>query len=198
MRLGHELVRDRFVEVWGVGGGFGFGPAGGGHVYWYCFEAVYEDTPLPEQPKQDFLRRYGGWFAPIPDLIEATDPERIAPALTYDRPPLRGWGRGLVTLLGDAAHPMKPNLGQGAAQALEDAVVLGECLSRSGAVEPALRDYERQRERRTAAVVRSSRQAVRAAELGSPLAARLRDGALRLLPDRLALAQQRRLLEFPF
>ena len=75
-RFDDERIRDRFVEVWGVGGGFGFGPAGTGRVYWYCFEAVPEGAPAPERPRDEFLRRYGAWFDPIPALIESTDPRR--------------------------------------------------------------------------------------------------------------------------
>jgi 2-polyprenyl-6-methoxyphenol hydroxylase-like FAD-dependent oxidoreductase len=191
-----ERVRDRFVEVWGVGGGFGFGPAGQDRVYWYCFEAVPEGTPPPERPRDEFLRRYGTWFDPIPALIESTEPDAIEPTFTYDRPPRRTWGRGRVTLLGDAAHPMKPNIGQGAAQALEDAVVLGACVSREGASEVALREYERRRIRRANAVVRASRRTGRAAEVRSPLAARLRDMLMKALPDRLTVAQLRGIANF--
>lgn len=191
-----DAVGDRFVEAWGIGGGFGFGPAGAGRVYWYCFETVAEDAPPRANPKAELLHRYGTWFDPVPRLIEATEPGAIEPTLTYDRRPRRTWGRGSVTLLGDAAHPMKPNLGQGAAQALEDAVVLGECLA--GAVDPdaALREYERRRVRRANAVVRASRQAGRVAEVRSATGARLRDALVRALPRRLALAQQRRIASF--
>jgi 2-polyprenyl-6-methoxyphenol hydroxylase-like FAD-dependent oxidoreductase len=191
-----ELVRDRFVEVWGVGGGFGFGPAGPGRVYWYCFERAPEGAPAPERPRDEFLRRYGSWFDPIPALIESTDPDAIEPTFTYDRPPRRTWGRGRVTLLGDAAHPMKPNIGQGAAQALEDAVVLGSCIAERADAEEALRAYERRRVRRANAVVRASRQAGRAAEVRSPIGARVRDAVMKALPDRLAIAQQRRIVDF--
>jgi 2-polyprenyl-6-methoxyphenol hydroxylase-like FAD-dependent oxidoreductase len=189
-------LAPRFVEVWGVGGGFGFGPAGDGCAYWYCFESVAEGAPAPERPKEEFLRRYGSWFDPIPALIESTDEAAIEPTFTYDRPPRTTWGRGRVTLLGDAAHPMKPNLGQGAAQALEDAVVLGSCLARANDAEAALRGYERLRIARANGVVRASRQAGRAAEVRSPLAARLRDVAFRLAPTALTVAQQRRLMQF--
>jgi 2-polyprenyl-6-methoxyphenol hydroxylase-like FAD-dependent oxidoreductase len=195
-RFDDERIGDRFVEVWGVGGGFGFGPAGSGRAYWYCFEIVPEGAPQPEQPRADFLRRYGGWFDPIPALIESTEQDAIEPTFTYDRPPRRIWGRGRVTLLGDAAHPMKPNIGQGAAQALEDAVVLGSCAAKGDDLEQALRAYERRRIRRANAVVRASRQAGRAAEVRSQFGARLRDGVMKMLPDRLAVAQQRRIAEF--
>jgi 2-polyprenyl-6-methoxyphenol hydroxylase-like FAD-dependent oxidoreductase len=195
-RFADERVRDRFVEVWGVGGGFGFGPAGRGRVYWYCFEAVPEGAPAPERPKDEFLRRYGTWFDPIPALIESTDEEAIEPTFTYDRPPRRTWGRGRVTLLGDAAHPMKPNIGQGAAQALEDAVVLGSCAAESDDPERVLRAYERRRIRRANAAVRASRQAGHVAEVRSHRGARMRDVVMKALPDRLAIAQQRKLAEF--
>jgi 2-polyprenyl-6-methoxyphenol hydroxylase-like FAD-dependent oxidoreductase len=195
-RFDDPRTRDRFVEVWGVGGGFGFGPAGAGNVYWYCFEAVTEGAPAPERPREEFLRRYGAWFDPIPALIASTEQDAIEPTFTYDRPPRRTWGRGRVTLLGDAAHPMKPNIGQGAAQALEDAVVLGLCVAEGTDPEQALRAYERRRIRRANAVVRASRQAGWAAEVRSQLGARVRDAFMKALPDRLAIVQQRRIAEF--
>jgi 2-polyprenyl-6-methoxyphenol hydroxylase-like FAD-dependent oxidoreductase len=81
-RFDDERVRDRFVEVWGVGGGFGFGPAGTDCVYWYCFEAVPESARPPERPREEFLGRYGAWFDPIPALIESTDGDAIEPTFT--------------------------------------------------------------------------------------------------------------------
>jgi 2-polyprenyl-6-methoxyphenol hydroxylase-like FAD-dependent oxidoreductase len=190
------LIGDRFVEIWGVGGGFGFGPAGHGRVYWYCFESVPEGARAPEQPREEFLRRYGTWFDPVPALIQATESEAIEPTFTYDRRPRRSWGRGRLTLLGDAAHPMKPNIGQGAAQALEDAVVLGICAAERREPEEILREYERRRIRRANAAVRASRRTGRTAEVRSRMAARVRDAAMKTLPDGLTVAQLRRMLEF--
>jgi 2-polyprenyl-6-methoxyphenol hydroxylase-like FAD-dependent oxidoreductase len=187
---------DRFVELWGVGGGFGFGfgPAGDGVVYWYCFERVAEGAPSPPDPLAEFRRRYSGWPPPIAALVDATDPADVYEAFTYDRPPARRWGHGRVTLLGDAAHAMKPNLGQGAAQALEDAAVLGIVLADVSDPVAALREYERRRIKRANGVVRASRQAAAVAELTNLHAARARDCLLRTLPDRLLLARQRTLV----
>src|SRR4051794_34840734 len=67
------------------------------------------------------------------------------------------WSVGRITLLGDAAHPMTPNLGQGACQALEDAVALADCLDSTTDLGAALHDYEQRRIARTSQIVRRSR-----------------------------------------
>ena len=64
----------------------------------------------------------------------------------------------MVTLLGDAAHPLLPHTGQGAAQTIVDAVTLGEALTGDGDVERALRTYERERRARTVALLRQGRR----------------------------------------
>ena len=189
-----DFAIDRFVEVWGLGGGFGYGPVGQGVVYWYCFERVAEGAPSPPDALAEFRRRYAGWPAPIAALIEATDPSDVHEAFTYDRPPSRRWGAGRVTLLGDAAHAMKPNIGQGGAMALEDAAVLGDALAAVADPVAALRAYERRRITRANRVVRASRQAASLAELSHPLAARARNTFVRALPDRLLLARVRALV----
>src|SRR5258708_4725185 len=67
----------------------------------------------------------------------------------YDLPPLPRWTAGRVTLLGDAAHPCTPNLGQGGGMALEDGLVLARCVSTERSIESALGRYELLRRRRT-------------------------------------------------
>ena len=95
-----------------------------------------------------------------------------------------------MTLLGDAAHPMTPDLGQGACQAIEDAVELARCLGhRETGATAALGLYEARRIRRTAWIVRGSRRTGRIAQLKNPLVCRLRDAALRALPLRLQMKQ---------
>jgi salicylate hydroxylase len=112
-----------------------------------------------------------GWNAPgdVAKFPSACDhwselPQRaIAAAKKFsrwalaDRAPLRTWGEGRATLLGDAAHPMLPFLAQGAGAALEDAVALGRHLKHRADVAAALRAYEAERAPRTARLQRAAR-----------------------------------------
>jgi len=100
----------------------------------------------------------------------------------FDRDPLPFWGRGVVTLLGDAAHPVLPHTGQGAAQAMVDAVALGRALGKNGNVDDALRAYERDRRGKTAALVAQGRRTARIMGTTNPVACWLREVAVRLAP----------------
>jgi 2-polyprenyl-6-methoxyphenol hydroxylase-like FAD-dependent oxidoreductase len=182
-------------ESWGRGARFGCAHIGGGRIYWFATanapEGKRDGSPgSPGGPKATLLRRFGTWHSPIGHLIEATDEDAILRTDIYDREPLgERWGRGKVTLLGDAAHPMTPDLGQGAAQAAEDAVVLARCLQESGPTADALRRYERLRSARAAMVVRRSRRLGRIAQLENPLLCLLRDRALTMIPPKAQLKQ---------
>ena len=191
----HSALEGTFTETWGPRLLFGTVPIGGGRVYWYVSERAPEDTPLSASPKAEFGRRFADWHEPIPAVIAATDEAALSRTFIYDLPPLRRWGSGRATLVGDAAHPMVPNLGQGAAQALEDAVVLGDELGRATDDEAALRRYEARRRKRAARVVKQSRQAGQTAQVNSPLARALRNTLIRAVPERILLAQQRKLYE---
>jgi 2-polyprenyl-6-methoxyphenol hydroxylase-like FAD-dependent oxidoreductase len=107
---------------------------------------------------------------------------------------IRSWGAGRITLLGDAAHPMTPNLGQGACQALEDAVVLSQCLAAQTDVPAALRSYEHQRIPRANELVNRSRQVGAIGQVESRVAVRLRDAFFRRLSPRLQMNQLARII----
>jgi 2-polyprenyl-6-methoxyphenol hydroxylase-like FAD-dependent oxidoreductase len=134
------------------------------------------------------VERFGNWAEPIPALIAGTEEAAILRSDIYDRPPARRWSQGRLTLVGDAAHPMTPNMGQGACQALEDAIALGESLKRASDLTGAFELYERRRRRRRAnRVVAMSRQASRGVQIDNPLLCVIRDGFANLLPRRVLL-----------
>jgi 2-polyprenyl-6-methoxyphenol hydroxylase-like FAD-dependent oxidoreductase len=99
-------------------------------------------------PKPSLLEHFADFCDPAKPLIEATHQKAIIRNDVCDRPPTDTWGQGRVTLLGDAAHAMTFAVGQGAAQAFEDAVVLADSLGAGGGVEEGLRAYEQRRIKR--------------------------------------------------
>ena len=105
----------------------------------------------------------------------------------FDRDPIPFWGTGPVTLLGDAAHPVLPHTGQGAAQAMVDAVTLGRALTGHVDVEPALRAYEQERLAKTAALVRQGRRTARVMRTMNPAACYMREIVVRLIPGKAIL-----------
>jgi 2-polyprenyl-6-methoxyphenol hydroxylase-like FAD-dependent oxidoreductase len=122
-------------------------------------------------------------------FVAATRVEDMRLDELFDRPPLAEWGRGPVTLLGDAAHPMLPHAGQGAAQALEDAATLADALAAADDIPSALRRYEATRSPRTRAITALARRNARFGSIDNALACRVRDLLLRFIPDALLVKQ---------
>ena len=110
---------------------------------------------------EDALGDFAGWNTVVRRLIaeaaDASDRAELYRWALYDRDPLPRWGEGPVTMLGDAAHPMLPFMGQGACQAIEDAAVLAACLRRLPDPVQALRYYEDLRRERTARIQLAAR-----------------------------------------
>ncbi len=186
-------------EFWGCGARFGIAPLSAGRVYWFaCKNAPEGERDKPGERKQELLDIFGQWTKPIPALLAATEAGAILRNDIYDRVPLKKWSVGRVTLLGDAAHPMTPNLGQGACQAIEDAVVLGECLQKPGGVAMALHEYEERRIARTGAIVQRSWQIGRVGQWANPLACWIRNKGVKLMPSDLQLKQLEPILGYEF
>ena len=117
------------TNIWGRGLRFmSFRIDAGDLVYWDAIVAHGAADHAGESPQEMLLRRFDGWHAPVAELIAMTPEATIAPIEVADQRPAAQWGAGRVTLLGDAAHPMTFNLGQGACQALEDTVVLADAI----------------------------------------------------------------------
>lgn len=174
------------IELHGRGKRFGLGPVGKGRLGWWATANVTNSDNL--------MRLFDGWFRPVLQLIEATPSSSILKTAAFDRPATRNWGRGRMTLLGDAIHPTTPNLGQGGCLAMEDAMVLARCFEKYDATEEALRKYERARHKRTSAVSTYSRFYGSVGQWENVWARALRRTTLSLVPETLA----RRLMQIVF
>jgi 2-polyprenyl-6-methoxyphenol hydroxylase-like FAD-dependent oxidoreductase len=181
-------------EYWGRGEVFGVAPLSRRRVYWFAAHRAELAGDAGEDRLAGLLARHGSWAEPIPRLLAATRPEALLRHELFDRTPIDAWGRDAVTLLGDAAHPMLPFLGQGACCALEDAVALGAALRDAEDPRAALRAYERDRAPRARRVVDGSRAAARIALASSPLVTRIRDAAMALVPAGVRLRQLDRII----
>ena len=150
---GAAIPQDTNSETWGHGHRVGILNTGAGRFTWYATANVPNTHTAS---KTNLVRMFDGWHDPIPDLIAATPAESILQHGAYDLRPLRRWTAGRATLLGDAAHPCTPNLGQGGCMALEDAFALAKCIRRESRIEEALYRYESLRRARTRHVQRRS------------------------------------------
>jgi 2-polyprenyl-6-methoxyphenol hydroxylase-like FAD-dependent oxidoreductase len=175
-------------ETWGSGARVAVHHCGPGRLFWYATrnlpEGGVDSVAGRKADVQDVIQ---SWHSPIPAVIEATPGAAILRNDIVDRIPLVNWSRGRVTLLGDAAHPTTPNLGQGACQAIEDAVSLAASLASSGHVETALRRYEQMRQPRTAAITKDSWRFGSVGQWESSLGCRVRNRLARWMPNALSL-----------
>lgn len=189
-----DHARVRPGESWGRGRRFGQIPMSGGRVYWFATDNAPAGALAADSEKAELRRLFRGWHDPIEALIEATDDRAILRNDIYDRPPSTHWGDGRITLSGDAAHPMTPNLGQGACQAIEDAVALARCLSPGADVVKALRAYETTRIKRANEIVVASRRVGAMGQLANPIAVAARDTLMKLIGGRLQARAMRAIL----
>jgi 2-polyprenyl-6-methoxyphenol hydroxylase-like FAD-dependent oxidoreductase len=168
-----------FRVLWGRGARFLFYRIGLEEVYWEgTFAAPAGGGEPANQRGQAVLERFRGWAAPVEAIVQATESAAITRADMYDRPTSKQWGEGRVTPIGDAAHAMTNALGQGANQAIEDAIVLGRCLGDEADPVAGLRAYEAERIPRTTKFASMSWSLARASRLHNPLACAARNAGL--------------------
>jgi 2-polyprenyl-6-methoxyphenol hydroxylase-like FAD-dependent oxidoreductase len=157
--------------------------AGSDAVYWYV-SLLSDEFPAEISSAETMLAKRLHEFDPtFQAIIAGTKQDDMRYDKLFERDPLPRWGVGRITLLGDAAHPLLPHTGQGAAQALEDAVALGLVLSGSEDVEKALCRYEKVRIPRTRKFVKLGPRIARVTTTRNILIQSLRTLAIRLVPS---------------
>ena len=170
-------------ETWGGDCRFGFSHVAPGKVYWFA------PRVSPAGGKAFRIEEsYGNFPSPIPRLIAATNPEEITRTDISDFSPIPTWHSGHVVLLGDAAHAMTPNLGQGGAQAIEDAVVLTKCVAATS-LERAFLRYEEVRRPKAVRIVKLAWTLGQMAHWRNPVAQTVRNLAMHCTPDWISAKQ---------
>ncbi|WP_329406088.1 FAD-dependent monooxygenase [Nocardia vinacea] len=195
----HPAVpRGYSAHYWGTGMRFGIHDIGHGRVYWWGTMTMPGDEAADWQgTKEDLRRLYADWAPEVRACIDQTEWADVLAVPCQDRPPLDGWGRGRVTLLGDAAHPMLPSLGQGANSAIEDAVVLAHTLATSLDPVAGLRRYEEARAERTAMFVNGSWSLGKIEQTTDPKLVKVRDTYFRHVPTEFFLRELGKPMSFP-
>jgi 2-polyprenyl-6-methoxyphenol hydroxylase-like FAD-dependent oxidoreductase len=182
------LPRDSW-EIWGRGARFGLGPTSGDRVIWWAAWNAPADGKDDGDTTALLRKRFGTWHDPIPAIIEATPEGALIRNDIYDRRPARTWGRGRVVLVGDAIHPMTPDLAQGACQAIVDATTLATCLAASRHPPAALQAYQRRRWRNAAAATLIARNIGAMGQWQRRTACAVRDALMRTTPRSVQLRQ---------
>jgi FAD-dependent urate hydroxylase len=176
---------DDWTAVLGKRAAFVVVPMGSGRLFCYADESA---TAAPDDPLARVHEVFGGFGGPVPEVLDAV--EKVQVAVT-DEVEIGAWVRGPVVLVGDAAHATSPTLAQGAAMALEDAVVLGAALRKAGTVAEALTEYEGRRRPRTGWVLDRTRDRDKLRDM----APALRDPLLRKRGRRIFADHYRALVE---
>jgi 2-polyprenyl-6-methoxyphenol hydroxylase-like FAD-dependent oxidoreductase len=153
----HAIDPDIAGEVLGPGVEFGHVPLGADRTYWFATERAPEGHVAPQGELSYLQARFASWADPIPAVLAATDPDDVLRNDLYDRAQARQWSRGPVVVVGDAAHPMRPHLGQGGCQGLEDAALLAWFVDGADDLAAAFARFAAFRRRRIRPLVRESK-----------------------------------------
>jgi len=173
-------------ETYGKGQRVGIVPIKDGVYGWWatCNEDYLQDDK-PEGTKEKLNRLFGNWHYPIPELVNTT--ENILKNSLTDRIPHKGWTKGNATLLGDAAHPTTPNLGQGGCMAIEGAYILAKSIQKYGLLSKAYQRYEELQFPRSKDITNKSLQMGEIGQLSNPILIGLRNSAIKVMPSSLAM-----------
>ena len=187
--------KSQTFEAWGKSKRFGIVPIGKHKIYWFLTINRDQNSKIPQEAKEYLLESFGDWYDPVPAIISHTESDAILRNDLYDRLPIDRWHDERAVLLGDAAHPTTPNMGQGAAMAIESAAVLASCLEEYDDLPTAIEQYERLRMPRTQTITKRSWSIGQIATVSNPLWVAVRNLSIRLMSG-FAYKGSKRLFEY--
>ncbi len=177
------LDPDLAGETMGAGIECGHLPLGVDHTYWFATERAPEGRVAPEGELEYLRKRLVSWAEPLPALLAATKPDVVLRNDLYDRDEARQWSKGPIVLVGDAAHPMRPHLGQGGCQGLEDAAILADFVDQTDDVATAFARFAKFRGPRVRSLVRESARIGQIVNLRPAFLSALASRATVLVPE---------------
>ena len=180
----HRLDPELAGETFGAGVEVGHVPLGPDHTYWFATERAPEGGRSPGGEHHHLSGMLAGWADPIPELIAATAPENLIRNDLYDRKQPEHWCRGPAVIVGDAAHPMRPHLGQGGCQGIEDAAILARCVALAPDPATAFARFAAFRRRRVRTLVLESATIGRIVNLRPAALSGAASRASALIPER--------------
>ncbi len=195
-----ENWQHRLTEVWGRGTRFGFVQIAPGEIYWYATQ--HQKVPFTERVDLATLQKtFKHYVSPVQDILASTPENKLIQDHIYDLDPLATWSLNRAVLLGDAAHATTPNLGQGGAQAIEDAFALAQALTASRSsqsdIEKAFTDYELARRSKVDKVVQASWQIGQVTNLSNPIACYMRNTAVKHMSKRMLQRSTKQIYAWP-
>lgn len=187
------------TETWGKEGRFGIVPLAGNKIYWFaCVNAPQNDPAMRAMDAAGLTRIFQKFHEPIPTILQNTPGASLLWNDIIDLKPIPQFAFGNIVLIGDAAHATTPNMGQGACQAIEDAVILADELAAHGDPAAAFTAFERRRLKRTHYIVNNSWTLGKIAQWSNPLLVTLRNGLFRMVPESANERQLKTVLEVDF
>lgn len=193
-----ETVSETF-ETWGTRGRFGVAPLAEGKIYWFaCKNATANNETFKGWGVNELYDNFKTYHSPIGSIIRSTPADQIIWNDIIDLKPIHQYAFGNLVLIGDSAHATTPNMGQGACQAIEDAIILANCLKNNTTAADAFKAFEQKRLKRTHYIVEQSWLLGKVAQLDNPLLSKLRDLLFKSLPQKFYQKQVERVYNVRF
>lgn len=186
-------------EIWGKGRRFGIVPLSNDKMYWFaCINAKQNDKKMNDFRISDLQKHFGNFPSPVSEILKITKDESLIQNDIADIKPVNRFAFGNIVLIGDAAHATTPNLGQGACQAIEDAVILADEINTTGNIKTAFRIFEERRMKRTKYIINTSRRIGKIAQIENGILASFRNYLFRKLPASVSAKQLEKLYNIEF
>ena len=181
-------------EIWGKGNRFGFVHINQKEVYWFALINKNRFT----NPFPNLLDIFSDYHPTVQQIIKETPKKSIICNEIWDLKPITKWYQDNVCLLGDAGHATTPNMGQGAVQAVESAMVLGICLAEENNIENAFSKYQEIRKKKANRITDTSWRMGKMAQMDNLFAVRLRNLMLKMTPNYLMDKHNRKVYQLNY